>query len=492
MAQSIKKNFLYSSVLTTANYIFPFITYPYVSRVLGVSNIGICNFVDSIINYFVLFSMMGIGTIGIREVAKHKANRQELNKAFSSLLLLNTLSTTLMLVCLVVCIYTVPKLYEYRQFMWVGAGKLVFNYLLIEWLYKGLEDFRYITIRSLILKVMYVASVFIFVRTRDDYFVYYLLVALMIAANAVLNLLHSRRFVSFSLTGISLSRHTSACLILGVYGLLTSMYTSFNVAYLGFVHGETEVGYYTTATKIYAILLALYSAFTGVMLPRMSSLISEQRYEEFKQLLRRSLNLLLTFSVPIVFFCIVMAPQIIAVISGSGYEGAITPMRIAMPLMLIVGYEQILIIQALMPLKADKQILRNSVCGAAVGLTLNFLLVPTLRSVGSTIVWMASEIVVLCSAQRGVNKIIGHRFPYRIFVGNILFYLPMLLLLILLGRHIRAALPSLAVCGVVMVAYAYVLNVHIIKNKEVINLIEVIRKRTERQMRKIKEMSIGA
>ena len=82
---SIKRNFIYSSILVTSNYIFPFITYPYISRVLGVTNIGICNFVDSIVNYFILFSMMGIGIIGIREIASAKKNQDDLNSTFSSL-----------------------------------------------------------------------------------------------------------------------------------------------------------------------------------------------------------------------------------------------------------------------------------------------------------------------------------------------------------------------------------------------------------------------
>ena len=169
---SIKKNFFYSSILTTANYIFPFITYPYVSRVLGVTNIGICNFIDSIINYYILFSMMGIGIVGIREIAKSKNNKEELDKTFSGLIILNTLSTSLMLIVLIISIYTIPKLYEYKEMMYLGALKLVANYLLIEWLYKGLENFKYITIRTVLVKCLYVLSVFLFVHEAEDYPIY--------------------------------------------------------------------------------------------------------------------------------------------------------------------------------------------------------------------------------------------------------------------------------------------------------------------------------
>ena len=172
---SIKRNFVYSSVLTTANYIFPLLTYPYASRVLGVDRIGICNFVDSIINYFILFSVMGIGIIGIREIARSKDNKEDLNKTFSSLFLLNTISTSLVLIVLIGAIFLVPKLQAYKDMMWIGVLKLISNYLLIEWLYKGLEKFKLITYRTIIVRTLYVVSVFLFVREAADYKIYFLL-----------------------------------------------------------------------------------------------------------------------------------------------------------------------------------------------------------------------------------------------------------------------------------------------------------------------------
>lgn len=105
MSNSIRVNFLYSAILTVSNYFFPFITYPYVSRVLGVEKIGICNFVDGIIHYFILFSMLGIVSVGIREIAKNRNDTQKINRAFSTLFLLNTISTTIVLAILISCIF---------------------------------------------------------------------------------------------------------------------------------------------------------------------------------------------------------------------------------------------------------------------------------------------------------------------------------------------------------------------------------------------------
>ena len=412
---------------------------------------------------------MGIGIVGIREIAKSKNNKEELDKTFSGLIILNTLSTSLMLIVLIISIYTIPKLYEYKEMMYLGALKLVANYLLIEWLYKGLENFKYITIRTVLVKCLYVLSVFLFVHEAEDYPIYYALLVGMIVINAIFNVLYARHFVSFRYDcRIIIQTCFKPFLVLGIYALLTSMYTSFNVAYLGFVAGETEVGYYTTATKFYSIFLALFSAFTGVLLPRMSSLIAENKVDEFKLLLNKSVDILITFSIPVILFTMIMAPELIELIAGKGYEGAIIPFRIIMPLMLIIGYEQILIIQALMPLKEDKIILKNSILGATTGLILNILLVSHFRSIGSSIVWIISEIVVLISAQFNLFRIIKFKFPFKKILKELVFYSPLIVFLIYFQYIKIHFIVAISTAGIL--ASIYMLLLQIILKKNIITI----------------------
>ncbi len=461
---TIKRNFFYSSILTAANYVFPFLTYPYVSRVLGVSNIGICNFVDSIINYFVLFSAMGISIIGIREIAKVKNNQEQLSRTFSSLIILNFTTTIVLAFVLGLSIQFIPKFQEYRDLLYVGMFKLFGNLLLIEWFYKGLEDFKYITIRSIIVKCVYVLCVFLFVKNQADYIIYYALITSMTVINCIFNCIHSCQFVKFRLKNIAIKQYLSSFFVLGFYMVLTSMYTSFNVVYLGFQGGEIEVGYYTTATKIYTILLSVFTAFTGVMLPRMSSLLSEGKTDEFKNMLSKSVNILLYFSVPAIIMTEFFAPEIIQAISGKGYEGAIIPMRIVMPLILIIGYEQIIIIQGLMPLKKDKAITVNSILGAGTGLLLNIILVPFWDSVGSALVWIFSELVVATSACFFINKYVGIKFPFALIFKNLTYYIPFVVILSIFFYLGVSRMVLFMVSSVVCVIYFMILHLAIIKD----------------------------
>lgn len=424
----IKKNFAYSSILTVSSFLFPLLTYPYVSRVLGVTNIGICNFVDSIINYFIIFSSMGINIIGIREVAKAKGNLLRLSKVFSSLWTLVAIMTALMLFTLLIATMFIPQLKEYASLMMIGACKLVGNLFLIEWFYKGIENFRYITYRSLLVKATYVICVFIFVREATDYPMYYALSAALIVFNAAFNMFYSRKFVHFVWDKKTLKEFQRPFFILGIYVMLTSMYTSFNVTFLGFVSNVTEVGYYTTATKLHSIILALFSAFTGVMLPRMSILVMENKMNEVKRLTQKSFDLLFMVCIPLIVFSIYFAPEIISLISGHGYEGAITPMRTVMPLVLVIGLEQILIVQLLIPLRNDKAILINSVIGASIGIVANIILVPIWAAEGSALVWLLSELAVLCSASYFLQSQIGVHIPLKKFFLSLIYSIPYVLL----------------------------------------------------------------
>ena len=396
--EKVWKNIVYSSLLTVANYLFPLITFPYVSRVLGVDNIGACNFADSIINYFILFSMLGITTVGIREISQSGRDQQRLNLTFSRIFTINTITTAGALLILIACIFAVPQLRENHTLMWIGALKLVSNFLLVEWLYKGLEEFKYITNRTVLVKLLYVASVFIFIKSPEDTSTYYLLLTLMITGNALINIIHSRKYVRLTLTTKDTLPLFKVIFILGIYAFLTSMYTTFNVVYLGFEGGDTEVGYYTTSTKIYRMILAMFTAITGVMMPRLSSLLSEGRYGKFRNLLRKSFIILFVVFIPVAAGMSIFAPQIIHIIAGNGYEGAILPLRIIAPLLVIIGIEQILIIQGLMPMKRDKEVLINSIAGATIGVISNLIFVPRYGATGAAIAWFAAECTVLISA----------------------------------------------------------------------------------------------
>ena len=428
---SLKKNFFYSALLTVANYVFPLITYPYVSRVLGVTGIGICNFVDNIVNWFIVFSTMGISVLGVREIAAARENRAERSRTFSDLLALTGLTTLIAAVVLLGAIFVVPKLVPYRKLLFVGVVKLIAHSLSLEWFYSGMEDFKYITNRSIAVKCLYVAAVFLFVRSAADYGVYYILLTATVLLNMLINVIYSRRFTRLSFKSVDLRRFAAPFFLLGLNYVLTSVYSSFNVIYLGLVKGTVEVGYYTTANKIVLIIIALISAFTTVMLPRMSAVLTDGKREAFMEYVDRAINTLFLVGIPGMFFIQAEAADIVRIISGPGYEGAIVPMMTIAPMVLIGGLDQILIIQTMMPLKMDRRIVINSALGAGVGLLLAILLVRSTGAQGAAIVWICSETAVCLGAAFAVFRKDFITFPAAKVLKVFLLYLPLLALLLL-------------------------------------------------------------
>ena len=196
---SVKKNFAYNLALTLCNYIFPLLIYPYVSRVLGVTNIGICNFVDSIIQYFILFSTLGIGSFGVREIARYKDDRKARDRIFSSLFLFNIITTSLALVVLFVSVNVVDALAPYKKFLLIGTMQLVSTLFLTNWFFQGISDFKYITIRTVIVKCIYVLAVFLFIRNENDTIVFYFLTSFVFVLNAIINWIYGNRFRSLVL-----------------------------------------------------------------------------------------------------------------------------------------------------------------------------------------------------------------------------------------------------------------------------------------------------
>lgn len=405
----LKSNIGYSYLLTAANYIIPLIIFPYVTRVLGAENIGICNWVDSIIQYFVMFSMMGISTLGIREIASHKDNQTDLNTVFTNLLTLNAITTVLASLILTFCIFGVPEFREYKSLFYIGLSKLITNLFLIEWFYKGIEDFKYIALRSIAIKIIYGISIFIFITESDDYEIYFLLTVLSVVITAFINIFHSLKFVKIVRTRFNV-KYIKPFIVLGCYILLNAMYSTFNVGYLGVVHSKTQVGYYTTATKIFLIILSFYSTWTSVLMPRISALLNNKDIDMIKQLIEKSFNILYIFIFPLVVIGYLLSPEILYIIGGEEFIPAIPLLKISFLMLPICGIEQILVIQLMMPFKADKQILINSIISAVVGLSLGIFLIKNYASMGSVLTWIIVELSVLTASVLSVNKIINIRY----------------------------------------------------------------------------------
>ncbi len=391
---SLKKNIAYKGLLTISNYLLAFITFPYITRVLGVERFGQVNFALNVVEYFLIFATLGINTIGTREIAAVNGVQKKLNHVFSSIFGMNFVLTIIVSIIFLISIQLITKFNENSCLLYIGLGKIISTCFLVEWFYTGIEKFKYITIRSLLIKILYVISVFIFVKTRTDYILYFLLTVGAVVLNAIVNFLFCRKLVKIDWHDFYNFEFIKPNIILGIQALMTSTYMTFNVMWLGLVSTDVQVGYYTTAFRLYFIAISLFGAYTAVMIPRMSAIVAEGNNELFRVLLRKSFRICILFCIPIIIVGVIFTPFIIYLVAGHGYEGAIIPMRIIMPAVLFVCIAQVIALQILVPFKKDKALLVASIAGASLALIFNFIFVKNYGAIGSALTLLFSEFCV--------------------------------------------------------------------------------------------------
>lgn len=462
----VKKNFGYNLILVVGNYLFPLLTYPYISRVLGADNIGMYSYADGIIDYFILFAQLGIIPFGVREIARVKNDRQRLSQTYSTLLVLNVLLSLAAILFLLVAVNVIPKLESYKPFLFIGITKILFSSFLLEWLFQGLSEFKFITIRSIIVRSIFVVSVFCFVHDSNDTLVYYVLLCLTTVANALLNFRQVGKYSLFSIRQIDFKLILIPVLSFGFYKILTSMYTSFNIVYLGSVTNDTQTGYYYTATKLYGIIMSVITAFTTVMVPKVSEMLENGHIVRLREIAIKTFEVIFVLTIPIIIVSYFYAPLIIDIISGHGYEGAITPFRIVMVLLLVISVEQVLVMQFLMALKDSRCILVLCIVGACVGVSLNILLVGKLQATGSALSWMCSEIAVMAVAIHYFQKYYGINFPFILFFKELLLSVPYFVICLLF----KDMTPLFTIIVVILMSVWFVVsNVYIQKESVVAN-----------------------
>lgn len=477
---TIRINFAYNSFLTVSNYIINLILFPYCARVLGVARFGTTTFVQNVVEYFVFIAMMGITHIGVREIAKQN-NKEQLNQCYSSLLVLNMLYTIISLSLFLPLIILIDRFLELKVLFVLGAFYILFSSFKIEWLFRGIENFKYITIRNIVIKLLYVGLVFLLVKNSNDYVLFYILTVMMTVLNATINYLYARKFVHFSLKGITPFKYLKSSLSLGLYSILTSMYTTFNVIFLGMVWNDIQVGFYTTAIKLYTVIVGFYSAFTGVMMPRLSSILGKNGEREYKQLVDKSLTLLYTVSIPCIFVLLILAPEVVTLLAGKEYGPSIGMSRIVIPVLFVVGLGQILSFQVLIPRGMDKSTLQASIVGASVGIGFNLWLTTSYGAVGTCVTVFLTEICVTSfylyiSLKKNLFEVDKNNFFRHLTAGIPYVFICYFFHVILKGNTILVPIVSSLVCLIWFIFS----QTRLLKNDIVINALSLIMKKTHK------------
>lgn len=382
---------------TVSGLLFPLITFPYASRVILAEGIGQVQFYSSIINYVILFTGIGIPLYGIREIARVRDDVRELGKTTAEILSLNLLLNIAGYVAIAILCLSVQEIQENLPLFLLLSTSVVLTSIGCPWFYSGVEDFRYVTLRGLFVKILCVILLFTLVKTKEDLLLYGAYTVLGYIGNNVLNFIHLRSYIRFSEVPwrrLDIWRHLKPAFAIFVLNVIISIYLNLDSVMLGFLNTTESVGFYTAATKLSHMLVTLVTSLGAVMLPRLTNLLENKQQEEFYRLARKSYRFILMLAFPVCWGVILLAPSLIRLFCGTEFEPAILTLQIISPVIIAIGISNLIGIQVLYPLGKVKLITLSTAIGAFLNFTLNLLLIPRLAQDGAAIATVTAEIGV--------------------------------------------------------------------------------------------------
>ena len=393
-APSIKKNFVLSTVYQILILIVPFVTAPYVSRVLGADGIGIYSFTSSIVGYFVLFATLGTMSYGAREISRARDDRKLLSRFFWEIELLVVCTTSACLILWGLWALLAP---EYNLIYLILSIQLLGVIADVTWFFTGLEQFKYIVVRNSIVKIAGIILLFVFIREREDLTLYIFLMTSINLLGALSMWMYIPKMVDrIDWRTLNIKPHFKETLIYFIPAVATSVYTILNKVLLGFIGGDIrENGYYEQATKIIAIGQTLtFAALNSVLGARISYLFAEQKIEEIHQRIDKSLHYILLIGLGLTFVLIAISPKFVPWFFGAGFEPTILLIQLLSPIILIIGISNCLGAQYFTPAGLRKQSAQYIIVGAVVNLILNIILIPLYGAVGAVIASLVAELTI--------------------------------------------------------------------------------------------------
>lgn len=394
--KSLKVNFIMNAVLTMSSLLFPLISYPYVSRILLPEGTGRVDFATSLIAYFLMIAQLGIPTYGVRACSKVRDDRHLLTKTAHELLIINLVMSVVSYAALLLALIFAPPLREDRALYLVVSLTIIFNAIGMEWLYKALEQYTYITVRSVAFKVVSLAAMFLLIHEKDDYVIYGGITILASSASYLMNFFHARKYISLRpVGGYEFKPHLKAVAVFFAMACASTVYTNLDKVMLGLMATKVDVGYYGASVRIKSILVSIVTSLGTVLLPRASYYVEHKQMEQFHQISRKALNFVFVAAVPLMLYFMIFAKQGILLLSGEEYAGAIFPMQLIMPTLLFIGLSNILGIQILVPLGREKTVLWSIIAGAVVDVILNAVTIPVYGAAGAAAATTIAEGVVL-------------------------------------------------------------------------------------------------
>lgn len=469
-ANSLKTNALFNVLYKTLNVFFPLIYTTYIARVLLASGVGRVSYAQNIVQYFTMLAALGIPNYGIREIAKAKNDILKAKKVFSELLIINALSTTFCVVAYYAFVNINPYFRDNILLYNICGLHILFGYINVDWFYQGEEEYRYIAIRSFLVKLIAVACIFLFVKDKNDCEIYALIYAFSLGANNIFNIIHLKKYkINIQFFNLKILRHIKPIFVLLSTNVAIELYTMLDTTMLGIICSEEEVGYYTNAIKLVRILIIIVTAMSGVLLPRLSFDAANGDSHNGEKIVNKVFHIMLFMFLPIGLGVFLTADNLIPLLFGRDFLAAVPTLKIASLLIYTLGFSNLFGTQIMLAYGAEKELLFATVIGGLSNIIMNYFLIPLYQQNGAAVASVVSELLVTIMTYFFSRKYIKIKINFHEIAKSIFAVILMSITVMRMQRYIKNPLTNLVLSiGIGCVVY---LGVNIIwKNRSLIDL----------------------
>lgn len=394
--KSVEKNYIYNLIYQMLVVIIPLITTPYVSRVLTPEGVGAFSYTTAMASYFALVGNLGVATYGQLKVAGSRNDKEQMSKVFYELTILRTVLMGATLLVYVLFIAFVSKL-EYKALYGILTIQIVAALMDISWFLQGMEEFKKLVIRNTLIKLISTLLIFALVKKPSDLILY----ALIMNGSTLIGNLLIWLFLPQYLSKIRFGElkpfvHFKPCITYFIPTIATAIYLTLDKTMIGwFTTTSAENGYYEQAHKIEQMAVTVVTSLSIVIMPRMAFLFQNNELDKLKDRLEQTIRFILLVSIPMCLGMAAVSDSFIPLYLGPGYEKSIVLLEVFSLLMVVVGLNNAVGKQVLMPTGRQTKYNKAVVVGAITNFGLNLLLIPKFYSVGAAIASVAAETVIL-------------------------------------------------------------------------------------------------
>ena len=472
----LKKNFIYSSIISISGLVSPLIIFPYITRTLGPNNYGLVSFANSFIQYFIVIATVGVPFYGIREIAKNKNNIINRTKIFTEIVIIHIALSLIAILFYLLSIFYFTRCRENLDFFFWGILMIATFPLNIYWFFSGLEEFKYIAIRTVSLQVLQIIAIFFLVKSSNDSLIFFLIPIAISIITTIINIRYGLKFLVFSFLWKELEykKHFKPLFYIFLFTIATSMYELLDTVILGFLSNNESVSFYTVANRINKIPITLVSILSPVLIPRMSFAAGQNDKIEMTRLINKSISFVLLFSIPIIFGIYILAPEIVIVLSGTQFEPSIATIRLLSPATLILGLSTIFMLQILIPLSKDKYVLTSVFIGTIISLTLNFLLIPIINQNGAAIANIIAELTVLIISFLCAKQFIDIKFNFKQLFFTISSSIPFFLIVYSIRYFFKSDILILGLSISISAISYFIIQIYLFKEEISTEMIRIV------------------